>query len=210
MIPRICGQAWCTFLKSYFAWHMLGESHSHCATRERATTCNKGVHTHTKMLISQQTWSRHKDQLEPIRVQTVPNNVFVYPETLKTHHRFDTTKNCAFTPDHPPPTNPAPPPRLSVSKSHHLAHSPHQMARYGKAGAGANPPSLWFSFLSVEKRVTAAAALLVTKALWNNAPQPHLTCLFPLRVRRVAEALPFIRSAPKQPQIVHPPTAHAL
>lgn len=170
-------------------------SYSRCATRERANDVQQ--RRAQNMLISQQTSSRHKDQLQPTRVQTVPETeLFVYLETIKMHHRFGTNKNCALTPDHPPPTYlPPRPPRLSVSQSHHLAHSPHQMARYGEAGAGANPPSLSFLFPSVEKRVTAAAALLVSKALWNNAPQPHLTCLFPLRLRRVAEASPFIRSA---------------
>lgn len=77
-------------------------SYSQCATRERANDVQQ--RRAQNMLISQQTCSRHKDQLEPTRVQTVPEtDLFVYLEIIKMHHRFGTNKNCALTPDHPPP-----------------------------------------------------------------------------------------------------------
>lgn len=92
------------------------------------------------------------------------------------------------------PIHPPSPSHISISQSHHLAHSPHRWpGREAEAGAsrqlalsGRNPFSLW------RKGVMDTAALgIQSLSETTAAPQPHLTCLFLLRFLRVAVASPF-------------------
>lgn len=119
----------------------------------------------------------------------------------KMHHCFGTKKNCALPPD-PHHHHPLSPPRLSVSKSHRLAHSPHQMARYGEAGAGANPPSLSLLFPSVEKKGSEGCSSspgiqgsLEEKKGFSAAPHLPLPSTTPARRRSIIVSTERVQNA---------------
>lgn len=175
----------------FFVETSVGPNETHHATREKRKMCSERERDGQ---IKHQTCSRHKEQLMPTKIQTVP--------TIKTHlaHRLTgnaafvalIVKKCAHLPVHhihlPPPSH------ISVLQSHRLAHSPHQMARYRvlRQVPVANSPSRVDPLPPSRKMGDGYPSYRYPQPRSDNtAPQPHLTCLFPLRFLRIAVASQF-------------------